>query len=359
MVSLKLCGKAEECPAEFSKQQEMHLFRKFDLNNDHLIEWEEFAQLCQKWLNQVFNPACGLVVVDVQNDFIDGSLALINGPARQDGADVIPVVNSLIEAFQAHSATIVYTLDWHPQDHVSFHANLHLRKHTLKEPSRREPEPDSDDMGGAARAINGQETLGSQPEAEMSDREFKYKRFVPKANLFDTVLFDEGRVEQKLWPIHCVRNSWGAQFHPKLMVVPDSIRVQKGTLPDVDSYSAFWDNMRVNETGLRQELANKQVTDLFFCGLATDYCVAASALDSIKAGFITFVIDDACRGIDEQEIERRRQELMDHGGFLVNSDLVFGYLRHDIAEHSTDGLSSKRWPSRTLIKAITYRKAFC
>uniref|UniRef100_A0A6G1S8B6 nicotinamidase n=1 Tax=Aceria tosichella TaxID=561515 RepID=A0A6G1S8B6_9ACAR len=358
-----------ECSHEFSKQQEMHLFKRFDTNNDHLIDWGEFVQLCQKWLNQVFNPNCGLVVVDVQNDFIDGSLALINGPAKQDGAEVIPVVNNLIEAFHAHKAAVVYTQDWHPQDHVSFHENLHLRQYTIKEAPNSAKLNDADDRTirpPLADPTNGHEMAivsGKQSEesaGDGSDSSFKYKRLVPKANLFDTVLFEEGRVEQKLWPIHCVRNSWGAQFHPKLEIVSDSIKIQKGTLSNVDAYSAFWDNMRMNETGLRQELVNKRVTDLFFCGLAMDYCVAASALDAIKAGFITFVIDDACRGIDEQEIERRKQELLDNGGFIVSSDLALNYLKHNIVLDDMDLLdgSSKHCLGRTLMKKITYRKAF-
>lgn len=345
---------------EFTKQQEMHLFKKFDLNNDHLIDCEEFAQLCQRWLHRVFNPTCGLVVVDVQNDFIDGSLALINGPAKQDGAEVLPVVNKLIEAFHEHKSVIVYTQDWHPQDHVSFHANLHLRKHTPKETLHSNANDHQvDQQQQQASATNGHD-LKSPPESDTTGREFKYKRFVAKANLFDTVLFDEGRVEQKLWPIHCIRDSWGAQFHPELEIKPDSIMIQKGTLSNVDAYSAFWDNMRMNETGLRQELANKRVTELFFCGLALDYCVAASALDSIKAGFITFVVDDACRGIDELEIDQRKRDLSDQGGFIVGSDLVLNYLRINMAQDDLDDDgSSKQCLSRTLIKTITYRKAFC
>lgn len=353
-------SKAEDNSSEFSKLQEMHLFKKFDLDNNHSIDRNEFTQLCQRWLHQVFKPACALVVVDVQNDFIDGSLALINGPAKQDGADVVPVVNKLIDKFQKHKATIVYTQDWHPQDHVSFHENLHLRRFKLKGgkvQQKNQLELTEDATNGV-----GHDLTESSSENRKAGREFKYKRLIPKANLFDTVIFEEGQIEQKLWPTHCVRNSWGAQFHPQLKLAPDSIKIQKGTLSHVDAYSAFWDNMRMNETGLRQELAGKRITDLFFCGLATDYCVAASALDATKAGFVTFVVDDACRGIDEQEIEQRKELLQDYGAFIVDSDLVSDYL--DLAAGTSgngdfDFELSDYSLNRTLIKSIIYRKAFC
>lgn len=71
-------------------------------------------------------PRNALVIVDVQNDFIDGTLALINCPAKQDGAEVVPVINELIRTVPFN--VITYTLDWHPEDHCSFVENVHLRK---------------------------------------------------------------------------------------------------------------------------------------------------------------------------------------------------------------------------------------
>jgi nicotinamidase-related amidase len=247
---------------------------------------------------------------------------------------------------------------------VSFYENLHLRKYTTKDGKH----TNTNNNHALDHLRNEQVNAFSNDKDVIEDdskgKQFKYKRFVPKANLFDTVLFEDGRVEQKLWPIHCIRNSWGAQFHPKLKLVPDSIRIQKGTLSHVDAYSAFWDNMRMNETGLRQELANKRVTDLFFCGLALDYCVAASALDAAKAGFITFVIDDACRGIDEQEIDQRKQQLRDHGAFIVDGSIALNYLKRTFTtqgdmDSNPDVELSKQYLSRSLIKTIIYRKASC
>lgn len=314
----------------FSQQQEMQIFKIFDAKNDHLIDRDEFDDLCRNWLHKTYRPSCALIVVDVQNDFIDGSLALINGPAGEDGAEVVPVINSLLD--NCNFQTIVYTQDWHPAEHIGFHANLHLRKYQVnKGPatnclmtnSTSSTGSSSDELDGSTSDKgNSNETNNDKTSADR----FKLKKLVTDVQVYDTVLFDEGQMEQKLWPVHCVQNSWGAQLHPKLKIVPNAFRVYKGTLANVDAYSAFWDNKRLNETGLRQELAARKVDDLFFCGLALDYCVAASAIDAAKSGFITFVIEDACRGIDRQEMERRKEEMSACGILIVKSCYISNYL---------------------------------
>lgn len=347
---------AKEC--KFTHQQEMQLFKIFDAKNDHLVDRDEFGHLCQKWLDKIYRPSCAFVIVDVQNDFIDGSLALINGPAGQDGAEVVPVINDLIDGcnFQA----IVYTQDWHPANHIGFHANLHLRKYTLK----RETPSAADgnllakdhDTGHDHQQQEKENSTGADDEINNNNScKFKLKKLAAKAQVFDTVLFDDGQVEQKLWPTHCVQNSWGAQLHPKLKIVPDAIRIYKGTLAHVDAYSAFWDNMRLNETGLRRELLSRKINDLFFCGLAFDYCVAASAIDSAKAGFITFVIEDACRGIDEQEMEHRRKELIANGVLIVNSWSVKSYLARDPSAINEDKANENL--DQNMIRSICFKRA--
>lgn len=292
----------------FTYEQELQLFKLFDSNGDQVIDKDEFVRLSENWLQKVYRRACSaLVVVDVQNDFIDGSLALINGPAKQDGAEVVPIINGILDHCQFDA--VVYTQDWHPPDHIGFHENLHLRKYNLKL---------SDDLNGIGTDQNS--IKSSNPS------KFKLKKLATKVGVYDTVLFDEGRMEQKLWPTHCIQNSWGADLSPELTVKPNSIRIYKGTLAHVDAYSAFWDNQQLNETGLRQELVSRKVTDVFFCGLALDYCVSASAIDAAKAGFLTFVIEDACRGIDLAEMERRKAEMIEYGILIVNSESVNGYL---------------------------------
>lgn len=288
-------------------EEELKLFKLFDLNDDDKIDAQEFKPMCDDWLDTIRPPSSALIIVDVQNDFIDGSLALINGPAEQDGAEVVDVINRVIETWPID--IIVYTQDWHPLDHIGFHDNLHLRKYRLKGNS-------STTTGANHEGVS--EPHSKHPNGSI-DQSYKFSRLVHEAKLFDTVLFEDGKMEQKLWPIHCVQNSWGAELHPRLKVVPNAIRILKGTLSNVDAYSAFWDNMRLKETGLRQELMLKKIEDVFVCGLALDYCVAASAMDSVRAGFKTFVIEDACRGIDEDEIQQKRMEMLQNGIKLIDS----------------------------------------
>ena len=99
---------------------------------------------------------------------------------------------------------------------------------------------------------------------------------------FDTVIFEEyPDIEQKLWPAHCIQDTMGAELHPDLTVIDektDSMRrsvvyVKKGSLSDIDSYSAFFDNCKLNETSLNSDLKKHGITDLYVCGLAADVCV--------------------------------------------------------------------------------------
>lgn len=333
---------------KFTYQQEIQLFKLFDTKNDHLIDREEFAHLCQSWLDKTYHHACALVVVDVQNDFIDGSLALINGPAGQDGSEVVPVINKLLDTCKFD--LVAYTLDWHPADHIGFHENLYLRKYQLKLADANQQQSQTNGNENENNNSNGDDHNDEQAS------KFKLKRLVPKANVFDIVLFDEGRMEQKLWPIHCVQNSWGAQLHPKLRKLPNAIYVEKGTLSHVDAYSAFWDNMHLNETGLRSELQSRKITDVFFCGLALDYCVAASAMDSVKTGFVTFVVEDACRGIDTVEIRKRKEEMIASGILIVDSGFINDYLSMNNVDGSGSICDSR--VDSSLIMSICYRRAF-
>lgn len=311
--------------SKFTYQQELQLFKIFDAKNDHKLDFDEFSLMCQLWIDKIYNRKSALVIVDVQNDFIDGSLALIHGSAGQDGAEVVPVVNELIETNRFD--VVVYTQDWHPSDHIGFYDNLHLRKYAFKEEQKNaEFSENNIPNNGTIGDDNHNISTGAEVAIKKDSPAIQLKKLFTKAKLFDTVLFDEGRMEQKLWPVHCVQNSWGAQLHPKLKVIPGAIHIYKGTLPQVDAYSAFWDNMRLNETGLRQELCSRQVADVFFCGLALDYCVSASAIDSARAGFMTFVIEDACRGIDCNEIERSKAEMRKLGIIILKSDSALQYL---------------------------------
>jgi nicotinamidase/pyrazinamidase len=154
------------------------------------------------------------------------------------GDEILPIINALVGRF----AHIVVTQDWHPPGHASF-ASSHE---------------------------------GAGP--------------------FETKTLHYG--EQVLWPDHCVQGTPGAALHADLALDSAFLVLRKGMNGGVDSYSAFVEADRKTTTGLAALLRARGVERIFACGLATDYCVAFSALDARAAGFETFVIEDACRAID-------------------------------------------------------------
>lgn len=154
------------------------------------------------------------------------------------GDEIIAPVNALMEQFDI----VVATQDWHPKGHSSF-ASQHPGKAPLE-------------------------------QVQMS--------YGP----------------QVLWPDHCIQGSAGAAFHPDLAVDRTQLILRKGSNPAVDSYSAFFDNDKSSATGLTGYLHERAVTDLTFVGLATDFCVAWSALDARAQGFETTVRLDLTRAID-------------------------------------------------------------
>lgn len=153
------------------------------------------------------------------------------------GDEVIAPINEMMTQFE----TVILTQDWHPAGHSSF-ASSHA---------------------------------GKQP--------------------FDTTELDYGT--QVLWPDHCVQNSDGAAFHSDLRTDGDLI-IRKGFRPAIDSYSAFFENDQITPTGLEGYLRNRGITELTLVGLATDFCVAFSAIDARRLGFDVTVVLDACRAID-------------------------------------------------------------
>jgi nicotinamidase/pyrazinamidase len=187
------------------------------------------------------------------------------GLAVPEGDAVIPIANCLQAAFPL----VVATQDWHPANHLSFAAN-----HQGKKPFE-------------------QIELGGLP--------------------------------QTLWPIHCVQNSPGAALSAALSRERIMKIFHKGTDPDIDSYSALFDNWHRRSTGLAEWLRQQGVSEIFIAGLATDYCVKFSALDAIQFGFQTKVIEDACRGINlgPNDVPNALAEMKRAGiGILQSTDIL-------------------------------------
>lgn len=177
------------------------------------------------------------------------------------GDEVIPRVNRLQTGFELIAAT----RDWHPPDHGSFAAN-----HPGKCPG------DSIELEG---------------------------------------------LEQALWPVHCVQNTPGADFAPGLNRDRWAKVILKGTDAGIDSYSGFFDNGHRMATGLGDYLRQMGVSTVFVAGLATDYCVKFTALDSRALGFATYVVRDCCRGVDLNpgDVEQAVDELRAAGVGIVES----------------------------------------
>jgi nicotinamidase/pyrazinamidase len=103
---------------------------------------------------------------------------------------------------------------------------------------------------------------------------------------------------QTLWPDHCIQGSPGAQFHADLEWTKAELVIRKGFRPEIDSYSAFFENDHATPTGLSGYLKERGIAEVVLAGLATDFCVGFSALDAVKCGFKTSVVMQACRAID-------------------------------------------------------------
>jgi nicotinamidase/pyrazinamidase len=126
---------------------------------------------------------------------------------------------------------------------------------------------------------------------------------------------------QLLWPIHCVQGTRGAEFHPELDTSAIARVFRKGVDPTVDSYSGFFDNEHRNSTGLGEYLTERGVTEVYICGLATEYCVKSTALDAVDCGFKTYLVEDACRGVDLQpgDVRQAIEEMKSKGATVMQA----------------------------------------
>ena len=125
---------------------------------------------------------------------------------------------------------------------------------------------------------------------------FSFATSHPGKQPYDSVELNYGT--QTLWPAHCVPGTRGAEFHPALELTRAELILRKGFRPQIDSYSAFFENDRTTPTGLAGYLKERGLTRVFLAGLAYDYCVGYSALDARRLGLPAFVLRDACRAID-------------------------------------------------------------
>ena len=201
----------------------------------------------------------GLLIVDVQNDFCCGGSLEVKG-----AADIIPVINSLVDSFNRSSDLVVATKDWHPSNHGSFASN-------------------SGKNIGELGELNG--------------------------------------LVQVWWPDHCIEYTRGAELHSELITINNT--VNKGCNPEIDSYSGFFDNGRLNKTELDDILKSNNIEELYVVGLATDYCVKFTVLDALDLGYKVNLILDGCRGVNlsPKDSSNAIEEMKDRGANII-SDIL-------------------------------------
>lgn len=204
------------------------------------------------------NPA--LIVIDMQNDFVSGSLAV------QEGATIIDKINTLIgiPSFKARFAS----RDYHPSNHISF------------------------------AATHGKDVFSKTIIYHPDDKDKK------------------NGIEQILWPVHCVKSTNGAEFVLGLNTTSFDAVIMKGVSPGIEAYSAFQDVWGRDSTDLDARLKEKGITDLYFVGLATDYCVKWSAIDAQELGYRVWVVKDAVKSIKP---EREALEDLETKGILLTT----------------------------------------
>jgi nicotinamidase/pyrazinamidase len=169
------------------------------------------------------------------------------------GDEIVPVINKIQPGFDL----VVSTQDWHPANHKSF-----ASQHTGRKP-------------------------------------------------FEVI--DLNGLKQTLWPDHCVQGSPGAGFHKDLDMRKTEAIFRKGTDPEIDSYSGFYDNGHRRKTGMAGYLRERGATDLHFCGLAADICVFYTLMDALKEGFKATFLEDATRFLDKQGYDAAKKEMLAKG----------------------------------------------
>lgn len=175
------------------------------------------------------------------------------------GDEIVPLINKLQEKFDL----VIATQDWHPTGHASF---------------------------------------ASSHEGKME---------------FEVIKLDG--LDQVMWPEHCIQNTQGAEFHPDLNTSRIEAIFRKGTNKKIDSYSGFYDNAHLKSTGLSGYLKEKKVEELYFAGLAAEYCVYFSIIDALGEGFKSILIEDATRALNNDEFEKARIDILRKGGKVIKS----------------------------------------
>jgi nicotinamidase/pyrazinamidase len=215
-------------------------------------------------------PTDALLVIDMQRDFLPATPQHAAALPVANGDAILPGINALASKFDH----VLLTQDWHPPGHISF-ASSHPGKRPFT----------------------------------------------------DTIETPYGT--QTLWPDHCIQGTPGADLDPRLHIPRAELILRKGFRPNIDSYSAFLEDDHQTPTGLAGYLRERNLTRLFLCGLAYDFCVGFSALDGAALGFTCLVLEDLSRAVDlppshgrPGTVEKTNTRFAESGVQRVSADML-------------------------------------
>ncbi|CAG2117385.1 unnamed protein product [Medioppia subpectinata] len=257
------------------------------LHKDKPIDKNRFDEVWDEWIYKILVPKSALIVVDMQHDFIAGSMPVPNATT------IVKPINDLM----AHFETVIVTIDYHPWDHCSFVESVH-------NPAIDRP---INDYFGKTR---------------------------------DTLTFNDRvnytvhpNITQVLWKTHCVQGTPGADLYAGIHTkqVQDLVRVKKGMDSDIDSYSAFEDVGGLHKTNLNDELINRNITNIYLTGVLYEFCVGMTALDGLRYNYSTAFIEDAVHALTPALAEKMLKRLREHSASIITATnvdhMVTGYDR--------------------------------
>ena len=197
-----------------------------------------------------------LIVVDIQNDFCKGGSLEV-----ADGEKIIPYINHLMKTNNYDE--IILTQDFHPTEHKSF-------------------------------AVNNGKSVGE--------------------------IIELNGIPQTMWPVHCVQGTSGVEFHPDLEKNHATYIIKKGMNPEIDSYSAFFDNQKLIDTGLSNYLKSKNIEIVEIVGLALDYCVKYTCIDAVSEGFKVILYFKGTKAVNLHPNDAKNTifELLEKGVSVIN-----------------------------------------
>ncbi|CAD5227601.1 unnamed protein product [Bursaphelenchus xylophilus] len=267
-------------PDEKSLKQ---LFQVFDKDNDGLLNSAETAVFNGKIVDKVNNLRTAYMIVDLQNDFLHeaGVMPVKECPPKEDPLKLVPTINKISDRSADFDLT-VFTIEWHPPNHISFVEHAHDSDRVLADPSK-------------------------------------------KVEFHSIVEFASPKVSIPVLPKHCVQWSWGADIHASVKRPVGSVTVPKAYHVLVETHSGFGLE-GFERTDLEDVLRAKNIDAIFMCGIAGDMCVPDTAFDAVKLGFEVAILEDLLSNVDFDMTKTARAQMDSVDVAYVHSNAAFEYV---------------------------------